>query len=143
MFKGDVGACYQHIRNANICHLSVRATLSMPCSAITAAVCRPSPRETEYDTNAAAMMLRAFRGQHQSCLYFACSLRRVLVLLTSEKKMKKSSQPSCFTTCAREKSFRETVEIAMPVKTHAMTLISVPRLSFKSASVVIVAIVEE
>lgn len=47
------------IRNAIICHLAVMIVPSMPCSTITAAVCRPRPRVTEYDTSAVAMMLRA------------------------------------------------------------------------------------
>lgn len=48
------------IRNAMICHLAVVIVPSMPCSAITAAVCRPRPSATECDTSAVAMMLRAW-----------------------------------------------------------------------------------
>jgi hypothetical protein len=85
---------------------------------------------TEYETNAAAIMLMAFVGAMS-----ASSLRlyRRLTWLTSAKKIKKSSQPSLFTSVlARANIFKKTVAIAMPVKIHPMTFISVPRLSVKS-----------
>src|ERR1700743_2562569 len=47
-----------------------------------------------------------------------------------EKKMKKSSHPSCFVICARAKIFKATVAVAMPVKTHAIMMTSVDRWSF-------------
>jgi hypothetical protein len=69
----------------NICHLAVSTNLSAPYSAVTAAVCRPRPRVTEYETNAAAMMLKAFGG-HQYCPDFACSLRGALLFLPVRRK---------------------------------------------------------
>lgn len=125
------------IRNPIICHLAVMIVPSIPCSATTAAVCRPRPRVTEYDTSAVAMMLRA------------CSITSAVLItddhvkniLTSEKKMKTSSQPGCLTISIRVKILREVVAIAIPVHTHQMTLICVARLSLKSTSVLRLAIV--
>lgn len=55
------------IRNAMICHLAVAMVLSIPCSATTAAVCRPRPRVTDRETSAVAMMLRALVNGRQRC----------------------------------------------------------------------------
>lgn len=68
-------------------------------------------------------------------------LRHWTAKLTIEKKMKKSSQPKFFAICPRANSLRPTVAMAMPVKTQPMTLISTPRLSLKSTSVLKDAIV--
>jgi hypothetical protein len=56
-------------------------------------------------------------------------------MLTSEKKIKTSSQPNFFVIRDRVNSFRKTVTIAMPVNTHAMTLMFTPRFSWNCASV--------
>jgi len=85
----------------NICNFCVISSLSVPYSASTAAECRPKPRVTEYETKAAAMILRA-----------------------SEKNMKKSSHPMLLIFCDRANNLRKTVTIAIPVNTQAKMLIS-------------------
>lgn len=59
-------------------------------------------------------------------------------LLTNERKMKKSSHPIVFTIEARAMSFKVTVAMATPVKTHATTLTSGPRFAVKSTVALIV-----